>query len=363
MAPRPPALMPDGAKSPTPSTRSNISEERRDITQQPPLSPAITPLNPSHEVPETHEIVNPTRKLSRKQLGTQRGLFIALVLIVNLGLGLVATLFYHGSFVLAFIIFVKTKDFIYALVSLIGFVVQSVYRYFHSPEEVSRKWIVSLIPVYAESEEQILRSIASLQNNNPTPHKQIMVVVLDGKPKEIRSNVTRVVTDAEYPYVDFKYKLSSLRVTAGWIRDAPVIVIEKSTNSGKKDSLILCHDLFNFPRENMPSYTKLLRDRIWRDVLPQLTAGDDFHGFDMVFCTDADSIVHKGAVANLTNALARDKKAIACCGLLLVETEPGHEWSFWNLFQQVQVSRQPDPKLLLSLTNTVHLWPVHPTAR
>ncbi|KAF5974996.1 chitin synthase [Fusarium coicis] len=47
----------------------------------------------------------------------------------------------------------------------------------------------------------------------------------------------------------------------------------------------------------------------------------------MVFCTDADSTIYKGAVALLTNALARDDKAIAACGLVLVELEPGYEWT------------------------------------
>jgi len=338
IVPPPKRIPPHNFDSPTPSNNSTYSLEKQEITELP-LSRGITPLSSSHGVPETHEIVNPTRKLNRMQLGSQRGLFITVVLIFNVGLGIVATCFYHGNFVLAFIVFVKTKDFVYAVISLIGFLVQKVYRYFKPPADVSRKWILSLIPAYSESEEQILKSIASLQNNDAAPHKQVMVVLLDGNPKDIRSHMTRVVAEIERPYINFKYKLSSLKVTAGWIGDAPVIVMEKRRNSGKKDSLILCHDIFNFPRQNMPSHTKLLRDEIWRDVLPLLTAGEDFHGFDMVFCTDADSIIHKGAVANLANAMARDDKAIASCGLVLVELEPGYEWSFWNLFQQVQVKQ------------------------
>lgn len=108
------------------------------------------------------------------------------------------------------------------------------------------------------------------------------------------------------------------------------------TKSGKKDSLVLCHDLFNVPRDNIPLYTRLLREEIWTEILPVLTEGEDFTKFNMVLCTDADSTVYKGAVAHLAEAMARDKHAIAACGLVYVELEPGFEWSFWNLYQQFQ---------------------------
>lgn len=105
---------------------------------------------------------------------------------------------------------------------------------------------------------------------------------------------------------------------------------------GKKDSLVLCHDLFNIPRDNMHVYTRLLREEIRTEILPILTEGQGFTRFDMIFCTDADSTIYQGAVANLADMLARDKDAIAACGLVFVELEPGFEWSFWNIYQQFQ---------------------------
>jgi len=333
---------------PTPTTDSCPSLEKFEINEKSSLDEGV----PSHELADLKNIVNPARKLNRKQLGLQRSVFILFVLCVNIGLGYVATRVYHGAFILAFIVFVKAKDFTYASISMIGLIVQKTYRYFNPPEPVTRKWILSLIPAYSESEEQILKCITSLQTNGAAPHRQVMVVLLDGNPRDIRSHMTRVILEIERPYVSLKYKLSSLKVTAGWIGDAPVIVLEKSKNSGKKDSLVLCHDIFNFPRSNMPILTKILKEEIWRDVLPAFTNGEGFNGFDMVFCTDADSIVHKGAIAHLANAMARDEKAIAACGLVLVELEPGYEWSFWNLFQQVQVpSRIQIPQVNSNICN------------
>lgn len=67
--------------------------------------------------------------------------------------------------------------------------------------------------------------------------------------------------------------------------------------------------------------------------MPKLTEGQNFKNFDMISCTDADSTIYKEAVASLANVLVRDKNAIAAFGLVLVELDPGFEWSFWNLYQ------------------------------
>ncbi|GJC80801.1 chitin synthase 6 [Colletotrichum liriopes] len=266
--------------------------------------------------------LNPNKKLTPRELTTQRILFILIVFILNIGLAAVACFGNTGLATLIFILFVKCKDFLSSLLSLICLTGTSIYHHFRPPAPVSQRWILSLIPAYSESEEQLIKTVYSLRDNGCEPHKQVMCIVLDGKPRNIKSEFSRIVADIERPYHSLKYKKGTLKITAGFMQDVPVIVIEKVKNSGKKDSLILTHDLFNAPRENMPTYTRLLRT--------------DFRSFDMVFCTDADSVIHQGCVAKLANALARDKNAIATCGLVLVELEPGYEWSFWNLYQQLQ---------------------------
>ncbi|KAK2040969.1 hypothetical protein LZ31DRAFT_528764 [Colletotrichum somersetense] len=280
--------------------------------------------------------LNPGKKLTPRQLTTQRIIFILVVSILNLGLAAIACFGNTGLATLVFILFVKCKDFLSSVLSLICLIGTSIYHCFRPPGPVSQRWILSLIPAYSESEEQLIKTVYSLRDNGCDPHRQVMCIVLDGKPRNIKSEFSRIVADFERPYHSLKYKKSDLKVTAGFMQDVPVIVIEKVKNSGKKDSLVLTHDLFNAPRENMPTYTRFLREEIWRTILPQLTEGTDFRAFDMVFCTDADSVIHKGCVAKLANVLARDKNAIATCGLVLVELEPGSEWSFWNLYQQLQ---------------------------
>lgn len=283
--------------------------------------------------PEIEDPVDLARKLSQKDLRNQRIAFLGSIVLLNIVITITYLLGKKSKIVMVLILFIKSKDFLSAIVSPSGMMIRAIYRKFRPLEPVPQLWILSLIPAYSESEEQIVKTIFSLRDNDVEPYRQVMVVVLDGNPRDVRSHMTKIVKEFERPYVSLKWKRGVLRVLAGFIENVPVIVIEKVKNAGKKDSLILCHDLFNFPRDNSPSYTKLLRKEMWDDILPLLTEGEDFKGFDMVFCTDVDSTIYKGAVVKLANAIARDKNAIAACGLVLVELEPGYEWSFWNLYQ------------------------------
>uniref|UniRef100_A0A0D2Y1B8 chitin synthase n=1 Tax=Fusarium oxysporum (strain Fo5176) TaxID=660025 RepID=A0A0D2Y1B8_FUSOF len=303
------------------------------------VEPAPVHANDSIETcgyPKIEDPVDPARILSQRDLRNQRVAFMGIIVFLNICMAITAFFGKKTKLIFIVILFVKSKDFLSAILSPTGMMYRAIHDKFYPPKPVSRKWILSLIPAYSESEEQIVKTIFSLRDNGVEPHKQVMVVILDGKPRDVRSHMTRMVREFQRPYVSFKWKKGVLNVLAGFMEDVPVIVIEKVKNAGKKDSLILCHDLFNFPRENSPLYTKLLRKEMWDEILPELTKGEDFKGFDMVFCTDADSTIYKGAVALLANALARDDKAIAACGLVLVELEPGYEWSFWNLYQQFQ---------------------------
>ncbi|KAL1652063.1 hypothetical protein SLS58_000187 [Diplodia intermedia] len=304
--------------------------------------------------PEIEDPVDPARVLGPKDLRNQRIFFFTVVVSLNLGCAAIALFAHEGMFVFVFILFIKSKDFLSVIVSALGLLFRKIYRYFKPLAPVPQQWILTLIPAYSESEEQIVKTIYSLRDNDIEPHRQVMVVLLDGRHRDVKSHMTRVIREFERPYISLKHKRGVLQIKAGFMEDVPVIVIEKVKNSGKKDSLVLCHDLFNHPRHNLPLYTRLLREELWRDVLPILTEGADFQNFDMVFCTDADSTIYKGAVASLANALARDKDAIAACGLVLVELEPGFEWSFWNLYQQFQGTDRRLTYSMLSQSKKLH---------
>jgi len=330
----------------TPSPTFSDHEYPAPMTAQPTGPRPANPTNPGAFTtnfgwPILGEPVDQGRKLSQRSMTVQRVLFVVFVALLNVGLALTAIFAHTTHLLLAFVIFFKAKDILCAVASFFAFIISKIYSLFHKPAAVPRQWILSMIPTYNESESQILKCIESLRDNDLGPHRQVMCVVIDGKPKELRSEMSRIVLEYDRPYHNLKSKVGNLSILAGWIRGSPVIVIEKSKNCGKKDSLVLAHDLFNSPRDNMPLYTKLLREDLWRDVLPVLTAAENgadsgFMGFNGVFCTDADSKVHKGALRLLIEAIARDKNAIAAAGSVFVELEKGYEWSFWNLYQQFQ---------------------------
>ncbi|CAD0084050.1 unnamed protein product [Aureobasidium vineae] len=317
-----------------------ITEELKS-THQEQVVPTTQETYITTTYPEIADPVDPCRNLTRNDLIKQRVVFSSNIFAINVAMlvfALWAPRAISGRWVLSFIVFIKSKDCISSLISCGYLIYKAIKEYFKPPPPVESKWILSLIPAYSESEEMIKNCVFSLRDNDAQPHKQVMCIVLDGKPRDVKQYM-RITTTFKRQYVTSRFKRNHLVITAGFMEDVPVIVFEKVKNAGKKDSLILCHDLFNVMREDAPLYTRLLRKEIEKNVLPTLV-GEDFPGFDMVFCTDADSVIHKGAVAGLANALVRDPKAIASCGLVLVELEAGAEWSYWNLYQQFQFVRR-----------------------
>ncbi|EME81621.1 glycosyltransferase family 2 protein, partial [Pseudocercospora fijiensis CIRAD86] len=283
--------------------------------------------------------VNPARNLTKKELLHQRLVFGSVVVSLNIACIVASGMGYSGTWVLVVILFFKSKDFLSVWIQIFCRIYYKLKPLFRKIEvEKKAAWILSLIPAYSESEEQIVKTLFSLRDNGMGEHRQVMCVILDGKPRPIKSHMTKVVASFSRKYVSLKWKIGTLQIDAGFVDDIPTLCIEKTPNAGKKDSLILCHDLFNFPRSNMDQTIKDLRQELWSTIIPELTKSPDLSKFDLVFCTDADSTIHHGALAKLADACLADPKAIAACGFVFVEYEPGLEWSLWNLYQQFQYS-------------------------
>jgi cellulose synthase/poly-beta-1,6-N-acetylglucosamine synthase-like glycosyltransferase len=225
------------------------------------------------------------------------------------------------------------------LLGIIVLTLRSIHRVIVKPkdEPVPPKWVLSMITAYNETEEQIIKTIYSVRRHDISPHRQVLCVVVDGKPKQITKYMTSMVATFHREYTTFRWQRNELCIHAGFIGQDPIILFEKLHNAGKKDSLILGHDIFNITRDDAPLYTRLLKDEIFKEVLPLLTGCHDSFQFDMIFCTDADSVVHENAIRNLVRSLALDPRAIGACGVLLAETLQGQEWSSWHLYQQFQV--------------------------
>ena len=293
------------------------------------------PIRKEGKLGPTRKTYDPARKLKAGEIWAQRLILFLLVLILNGICG--SALASEHRFVFAWILFVKSKDVLSCLWAIICLLIKGIIGLFKEPPPPApSKWILTLVPTYEEAELQIIQSVLALRDNEVKPHKQVMCVLLDGKPRDVRGHMTRILKSYKRPYMTYKNRPGELRIDIGFLEDVPIIAIEKARNAGKKDSLILCHDLFNYPRKNLPMYSMLLRAEMHDIFLPMLTEGQDFKGFDMILCTDADSTFEKGAVKKLAEALHHDDRAIAACGVLLAEFEKGRQWSVWTLYQLYQ---------------------------
>ena len=183
-----------------------------------------------------------------------------------------------------------------------------------------------------------MRTINSVLDNAYQPHKIVMVVILDGKPQTLSKHFSEITQTSRRPYQTWRFAHNEANVYSGRIRETPVIMIEKIGNAGKKDSLILCHDLFNYMRANAPEATKRLRVDIWSTILPKIISTNPPDRFDYLFFTDADSVIHPGALSQLAMALTQEPDSIGACGLVLAEMTADNTWSMWYQYQQFQVS-------------------------
>ena len=285
------------------------------------------------------DIKGPTHKLRYPELIRQR-LLIWLVLIgLNAMCVILALKTAHHAWVLTLILYMKSKDVTSCIISIIWLTGRAIHDWSRPPEEIPPKWILTCISAYSESEEQIIKTLTSIRDQSLGEHRQVLVIVLDGKPRNIGSHMSNVICSFQRPYTTWKFAHNEMTITAGFLGSLPMICLEKAQNAGKKDSLILCHDMFSVMRENVPPANKAMREDIWSNIIPRLIDAPDFKSFDMVFMTDADTTVHQGAMRHLAKALAHDKHAIAACGVLFAEMRVGAEWSLWHLFQQYQVRR------------------------
>lgn len=279
------------------------------------------------------------RQLSKREIWLQRFLFSFFVFTVNIALGLVYLGSFKHPYLLAILVFMKSKDILSTIADILGLLHNIVRFWIWPPKKPSPRWVLSLVCAYAETEEQILKTVYSLARATTQPHKQVICVILDGKPRDILGKMSQVKMTVQRPYTTWRGIRGEIIVNAGYVEEIPIVLVQKIKNAGKKDSLILGHDLFNYPRKDMPHSTQLLRSEIWHKVLPSVVAAsrDTLNSFDFIFCTDADSTIHEHAVRRLADALAKEDNAIAGCGVLFAEAGGKQtEYSPWHLFQQFQ---------------------------
>jgi chitin synthase len=183
--------------------------------------------------------------------------------------------------------------------------------------------------VYSEPKDQIDVTINTCIDNTDE-NKQLVAIICDGIDVNVQDNLTKVLHQSSEVYVSWKQKKNVLDVTYGFIKDTPCVIVKKRHNQGKKDTLIIGHDIFNVARTDMPLENVVLRE----SVRAQLSKLYGMETFDYMFCTDADSLIMKDSFNCLIDTIER-RKAIACCGLVVIDFSES-QWSFWNIYQNFQ---------------------------
>lgn len=188
--------------------------------------------------------------------------------------------------------------------------------------------VVCVIPAYSEPTEEVMQTMDSLcrQTQQYRDDTQVLLVIVkDGKPISLPALEDAAEAQITLPYTSWKKLDSSIAVSGGSYRDTPFLIVEKNKNGGKKDSLILGHDLFlEVPRNDIPPATFSSREKLRAFV----GSAFDIQSFNFNFSTDADSIIIPGSVESMwANLTRRDADAIAG----IVEVLGGYD--FWTCFQ------------------------------
>jgi Chitin synthase len=269
--------------------------------------------------------------------------FISAIFLLNVGLCVISFLFndhYHISFYV--VLFMKTRDIITTCVWIMSLLIE-LFRYcIHKcygtqPIKIDNKTIVSIIPVYSESQEQIERTITSISENEIGTNKNLLCIICDGINVSIESSMDMIIKQEEVTYNTWKLVKNTIDIMYCVYKKIPCVIMKKRTNQGKKDTIIMGNDIFNYPRDTLGADEINLRNHI-RTQITELYKTDAtskcFENYDYMFFTDADSIITKNSFLDMLETI-ETRKANACCGLVVIDFINSN-WSFWNLFQNYQ---------------------------
>uniref|UniRef100_V5GN58 chitin synthase n=2 Tax=Kalmanozyma brasiliensis (strain GHG001) TaxID=1365824 RepID=V5GN58_KALBG len=206
--------------------------------------------------------------------------------------------------------------------------------------------IVSLVPVYKESTQDVLDTVDSIINDNPvrTQDFNIIAILADGFDVEDDVIVTDTIARVDdFPYFSWKIRESAFRLHFGYRRGCPIMIVRKVKNAGKKDSLIFAFDLFNSDNEATGHCNSEAREMVLEHIR-RLYDQPELEWFHFVFCTDADTKILAGSVNVLADRLMDEgPETVGACGIVEADFEkPGRSlrtcglWYFWDHFQGFQ---------------------------
>lgn len=258
------------------------------------------------------------------------------VSIIAINTALCVAVYYSQNLqvIIFLIVVLKAKDIIMSIM----FPINVIYRHFRpdiyknippiNSEEPGQYNVVAFIPTYTETIEQIVKTVDSVLQNNT----QLVCLINDSERSDVSDIVHNVLLIKHASYISWKQSDIYVQcdIIFGTRNHKNIIVINKNQNLGKKDSIILCNNLFNVPSAN-----RELRESILLDI------ANLFHlyEFHYIFCTDADTIIENNVIKCLVDSIEK-RNALASCGIVNVNmshsTINNDKQIFWNNIQHFQ---------------------------
>jgi chitin synthase len=281
-----------------------------------------------------HNILTSKRnKPPSRRFRLKRWILLAVLLIINVGMIFVVYLFGNQRAIMAIIIVIKAKDIICAAILPFYYGYKLFTRYDKKRPllDGNEKTIVSIIPVYKEKLEEIAYTMDSIVYNSVKKYQMLVVIICDGYIPQVDSLMdTKKSVESNLKYRSWKDADVECEVVYGYRGRTPLIIIKKSKNMEKKDSLILAYDVFNLPRSNAAPSCISFRT----SVINQIELLFRINKYHYIFFTDADSFIQAGSLTNLIDELEY-RNATVACGLVMVDFKENCA-GFWNIYQNFQ---------------------------
>lgn len=276
------------------------------------------------------------------------GLMLAIGAL-NMGLIILFLFLAPAGASLIVMVALKSRDILSVLWQSLLYVISIVSYPFRKKKETvihpPRK-IVSLVPVYKESIQDVLDTVDSIIQDNPVRPQDFNIIAIMADGFDVEDDV--IVQDTilrvdDFPYFSWKIRESAFRLQFGFRMGLPIMIVRKVKNAGKKDSLIFAFDLFNSDNEATGHCNSEARAMVLEHIR-KLYNQPDLQHFDFVFCTDADTKILAGSVNVLADRLMDEgENTVGACGIVEADFEkPGRSWRtcglwyFWDHFQGFQ---------------------------
>jgi chitin synthase len=252
----------------------------------------------------------------------KKWLLVIFILLLN-ALGCALVYYTRNLQVILYVILVlKSKDILVAVMFPINLVIRYLRRKTTDSEVAEApSHIVAFVPVYTESKSQITRTLQSIVEQN---QNTLLFLISDGN-----YNYDYLIDDLKLrhvsSYTSWKHETIDITVSYGIHNGNNIVIVRKNQNMGKKDSIILCHSIFNFAQDTPLPISAQIRDNI-RDIF-------NLSEFHYILGIDADTVLSNGSISSLINSIT-SRDAIASCGIVNADTSQGN--IFWNHLQNFQ---------------------------